>query len=190
MLRLTHLFAFLLVLMAPSMFAVSVDIQLRNSGGGTLSDGNTATLTYYDGGWQTATNDGTGTFTISTTTASITYKMKYNNGIQQKVELSSVSPVVFNTVTTTPSLKDSDGIALVGGTVKHYQNGWSSSYSANTTTELLPGNYTFKMTYNNGIEQISGESISGSSDEAAFVTVTTTPSLKDSDGVPLVGGTV
>ena len=54
--------------------------------------------------------------------------------------------------------------------------------------ELLPGSYTFKMYYHNGIQQITGETIDGISDEVAFITVTATMTLKDSDGTLLTDG--
>jgi len=98
--------------------------------------------------------------------------------------------VVFVTITTTVTLKDSDGNTLAGGTTKHYQNGWSASYAANTAVELLPGNHTFKMYFNNGTQQINNEPISGGSDEVAFVTVSTNLGLEACDGTLLADGTV
>jgi len=154
------LLAFLL-LGSISVFAIDITVQLRDSDNTIVADAGTAVLKYYDGGWHTTSNDGTGTFDVATTSSSLTYKMYYHNGTQQMVVPTTTTTIVFNTVTTTPTLKTSGtpGTALSGGTVKHYQNGWSSTFAANTAVELLPGNHTFKMYYNNGTQQINNEPI-------------------------------
>ena len=180
---------FFLLFIIPSTWAVSITVQLRDSDGMTLADANTATLKYYDGGWSNATNDGSGNFNITSSSASVTYKMYYHNGIQQKVIPTTTTTVVFNTVTVTPALETSGSSPLVG-TVKHYQNGWTGSYAANSTVELLPGSYTFKMYYNNGTQQKSGVMINFvPSQTVQFTTVTVTPALETSGGTQL-GGTV
>ncbi|MFY0643529.1 MAG: hypothetical protein JXR19_03615, partial [Bacteroidia bacterium] len=178
------------LMICSSLFAINISVELRDNGGTLLSDGSTASLTYYDGSWHAASNNGDGTFDITTTASSLTYKMSYHNGTQQKSSISTtITTVEFTTVATTVSLKTSGGSTLSGGTFKHYQNGWSGSITANTAVELLPGNHTFKMWYNNGTQQLSSQSISGATDEVAFVTVTTTASLKTSGGATLSGGT-
>ena len=63
--------------------------------------------------------------------------MYFNNGIQQKTVSTSTSPVVFNTVTVTPALKDSDDNELSGGKLKYYQNGWTGYKTANEAIEML-----------------------------------------------------
>ncbi|MCB0853758.1 MAG: hypothetical protein KDD63_16145, partial [Bacteroidetes bacterium] len=143
-----------LLLIIPSTWAVSITVQLRDSDGNTLADANTATLQYYDGGWSSSPNDGNGNFSVTSSSASVTYRMYYHNGSQQMVVPTTSTTVFFNTVTVTPALETSGGDPL-SGTVKHYQNGWSGSYNSNTSTELLPGSYSFNMYFNNGSEQKS-----------------------------------
>jgi type IX secretion system substrate protein len=184
------LIAFLL-LGAISTYAVAtpITVNLNNGDGDPINTG--ATLKYYDSnGWHTATNNNDGTFTADVNGTNITYKMYFNNGVQQKVESSSTNPVSFQTSTTLLSLKDSDGNVLVGDNVKYYQNGWSGDNATGTTVELLPGTYSFKMFFNNGTQQINGEVINGTEDEVVFTTVSTLLSLKDSDGNVLVGDNV
>lgn len=179
----------LTMLISISLYGINIDVHLYNSANANLPDGGTAVLQYNDGTWKTATNDGNGNFTISTAAASVTYKMKYNYASQQIVVPTSTTDVVFNTVTTNVSLKDSGGNPLAGGTFQHHQSSWSASLPANTPIELLPGNHSFKMYYNHGSQQINGVAVAGASDEVPFVTVTTIASLKDSDGNILGSGT-
>jgi ribosomal protein S11 len=166
-----------------------ITVNLNNGNGDPITSG--ATLKYYDNtGWHNATNNNDGTFTANVEGTNVIYKMYYNNGVQQLSETISTNPVEYQTATTLLSLKDSDGNVLVGDKVLHYQNGWSGNNATGSTVELLPGNYTFKMYYNNGTQQINGEVISGTSDEVLFTTVSTLLSLKDSDGNVLVGDKV
>ena len=180
--------ALLSFLLSTTVWAATIDVQLRDSDNNALVDGGTATLQYHDGSWKTATNDGNGNFSINTAAASVIYIMQYHNGSEQRVLSSAITAVTFNTVSTTISLKDSDGTPLVGGIFEYHQNGWSDTLTANTITELLPGSYMFLMYYNNASQKLTNISISGTDDEVAFVTTTTTVSLKDSDGNPLAGG--
>jgi ribosomal protein S11 len=166
-----------------------ITVNLNNGNGDPITSG--ATLKYYDNtGWHNATNNNDGTFTANVEGTNVIYKMYYNNGVQQLSETISTNPVEYQTATTLLSLKDSDGTVLSGGTVKYYQNGWSGNNASGSTVELLPGSYTFKMYYNNGTEQISGEVISGTSDEVLFVTVSVNPKLVDCDDNDLSGGNV
>ena len=169
--------------------AADVTVNFVNGSGTPITTG--ASLKYYDGlGWHNATDNGDGSFTADVNGTNISYKMYYNNGTQQKSELSSTNPVQFQTSTTTLSLKDSDGGTLTGDNVKYYQNGWSGDNATGSTVELLPGSYSFKMYYHNGTQQINSEVISGTSDEVLFTTVSTLLSLEDGDGGTLTGDNV
>lgn len=58
--------------------------------------------------------------------------------------------IVFQTVNTTVQLKISSGNPLDGGTVKYYAGGWmelGTTVGGTASKELLPGNYTFSMSY-------------------------------------------
>ncbi|MCB0843149.1 MAG: T9SS type A sorting domain-containing protein, partial [Bacteroidetes bacterium] len=120
-------------------------------------------------GWSDPYNSNTSTELLP---GSYSFNMYFNNGSEQKSSI-TINPVasqtvLFTTVTVTPVLKDCDDVAVTGGTAKHYQNGWSGSYGANTTTELLPGNYTFRMYLNNGSSQQNGVAISGAAQDVIF----------------------
>ncbi len=163
----------------------TITVQLQNSEGTLLTGG---ALRYHDGAWHTATEISTGVFEVTTSATSVTYEMTYNNGRQTLSNVpSSTNPVTFTTVTTTVSLKDSGDTSLgTTGTVRYHQVGWQDFGTSNSAKELLPGSYTFEMTFNNGRQTFSNHNIpAGASHEVAFTTVTTTVALKDSDGISL-----
>ena len=56
-----------------------ITVNLQNSDGTLLTGGS---LRYHDGSWQDATDNGDGTFTVTTSAAQVTYEMTYNNGRQ------------------------------------------------------------------------------------------------------------
>ena len=61
-------------------------------------------------------------------------------------------------------LKDSDGAALDTGAVKYYASGWKTfgTHRGGTVSkELLPGTYSFQMTYEGYTEQRSNVAIPG-----------------------------
>ena len=162
-------------------FAATVTVKLQNNGNTLLTGG---ILKFHDVSWKTATDNGDGTFTCITATTSVTYEMTYNNGKQSIV--SSAATVAFTTVKTTVALKNAGSNELTGGTVRFHQLGWATWGNANTAKELLPGNYTFEMTYNNGKQSF----VAAAATEVLFETVNTTVALKDVGSNELTGGTV
>jgi hypothetical protein len=68
--------------------------------------------------------------------------------VQKKQDVSSDPNVVFNTVSVSMKLLDSTGAELAG-TPSYYASGWNSFGGGTTTTsmELLPTNYTFRVSY-------------------------------------------
>src|SRR5690606_33273252 len=122
-------------------------------------------------------------------------EMTFNNGKQtfsnHAVPAGATHEVLFTTVTNTVSLKDSDGNALSGGMVRFHQITWAHFGDANTALDLLPGNYTFEMTFNNGRQTFSTYTVSaGVSNEVAFVTTTATVRLADCGNTGFDGGAV
>lgn len=173
----------------------TVTVELRNSSNAIPADAYTAILEYYDGAWITVSEDSynSGTYTILTERTFLTYRMVYHNGRATKVENTTVSPVVFNTVAVNPSLKDSDGNRLyIEGSVSYNCINYSSTivggWTPNTYKELLPGLYNIRM----GIYSLSnapsneiktvlipeGQSVF----EVLFTTVTFTAICKDAKG--------
>ena len=167
----------------------TITVQLQNSNAALLTGG---TLRYHDGTWHTAVDNGDGTFSVTTSAASVTYEMTYNNGKQTISNVpSSTNPVIFTTVSTAVALKDFGGTSLGDGTVRFHQITWVDFGNANTSLELLPGSYTFEMTYNNGRQTFSNYTVpADASHEVLFTTVSTTVALENSGGTPLSGGTV
>jgi hypothetical protein len=153
--------------------ATSKTIYLNNSSGNPITTG--ATLKYYDGGWQTAIDQGDGSFTASVNGTSIMYTMTYK--LRSQTITTSDPIVTFATVSTTALVKDSDGHTLTGGTFSYYGSGWSASFNSGDLLELLPGNYSVSMKYNNSGEQKNGQTVSGTSTEIVFTTTTVTPRL-------------
>jgi len=187
----------MLLLISCSLFSVAAPamvVSLKNSDAALLADGNTATLEYYDlGSWQNATNNGNGTFNVNPTNSSVHYRMKYHNTTQRiNSILTSSGSLTFETVTTTVTLKDSDGNNVSGGEYRYYQGTWSGYTAANAASiELLPGtmSVTIKLTRGGSAStlQRNGVVVAGESYEVAFVTVTTLVSYKDGNGNQLTG---
>ena len=168
----------------------TITVQLQNSDAALLTGG---TLRYHDGTWHTAVDNGGGTFSVTTSAASVTYEMTYNNGKQTFSNIPvGPDPVIFTTVSTTVALEDSGGGILSGGTVRYHQIGWQDFGTSNSSKELLPGDYTFEMSFNNGRQTFSDYTVPANpAHEVLFTTVSTTVTLKNSDGASLgADGTV
>lgn len=166
--------------------ATAVTINLDDSNGDPITSG--ANLSYYDGGWQTATDNGDGTFTANVNGTNIHYTMKYNN-TKQTITSSSTN-VTFTTVATKAVVKNSDGTVLTGGSYSFYgTGGWTSNYNSGDELELLPSTISVAMKYNNGRQQKNGVVISGTSIEIVFTTVTVETRLLNCSDVALTGGT-
>ncbi|MFA3783609.1 hypothetical protein ABRY23_11160 [Melioribacteraceae bacterium 4301-Me] len=123
-------------------------VKLINSTGRKLPGGS---LQYYESGWKNAIDNGDGTFIVNTQLKKVSLRMTYQYGSQTKsnVDVSS-DTVVFQTVNTLVKLQDSQGNLIDGGTVQYYASGWHSFGTATNgiaTKELLPVQYTFRMTY-------------------------------------------
>jgi len=164
-------------------------VKLEDSQGNLLQGGS---LQYYDGGWKDAIDNGDGTFTVQTEKSTVSLKMHYAGGYQQKDNV-TVGPdtAVFQTVNTTVKLLNSQGAAIDTGTVKYYASGWKdlgTTVNGIAEKELLPRKYTFQMSY-------AGASINKDQDISqnpvvVFQTVRAEVQLKDSQGNLLDSGTV
>ncbi|TNE37278.1 hypothetical protein EP342_00050, partial [bacterium] len=152
-----------------------VTINLKNSSGSAITTG--AVLKYYDSGnWHNAVDNGDGSFTASVNGTSVMYSMTYNYTSQTIT--SAGNPVDFQTSATKAVVKNSGNIELTGGTYSFYGiGGWHYGYASGTSLELLPGNYSFAMNYNNSGQQKNGQTVSGTSSEIVFTTTTVTPRL-------------
>ena len=160
-----------------------VKIQLKDSGG-TGIQGQLAK--YYKSGWQTAgTTDANGEINIliDGLLGNTPFKMYYAGGSNQKSQDVSVNSVVmFQTVLVTMQLKDSGGGALASSDAKYYASGWKQFGTGVTETsmELLPNNYPFRVYYG-GKSQQKNQDV-GSDPVVVFQTILVTMKLLDSGG--------
>ncbi|MBE7476733.1 MAG: hypothetical protein HS131_08360 [Ignavibacteriales bacterium] len=131
-------------------------VNLKNSFGVQIPAGN---VTYYESatsGWKDAVNNGDGTFTVITTKSTVSIRMFYEFANQTVHNVPAQNNTyTFTTVNTAVQLKNSSGNLMPApsgdqGTVQYYADAWRTF---GTTTngvaykELLPINYSFRMTY-------------------------------------------
>ncbi|SFB56423.1 Fibronectin type III domain-containing protein [Cohnella sp. OV330] len=163
-------------------------VRLRDSAGQPLAGG---TVSYYDGGWKPfGVTDASGKVSKALPSGNYTFAMSYEGTRQNMAQnTGSDATIVFQTVAAKVRLKDSQGQPLEGGDVSYYADGWRTFGAANggeARKELLPGNYTFNMTYA-GAYQSKAQDI-GADPVVVFQTASVKVRLEDSKGDPLDGG--
>jgi hypothetical protein len=166
-------------------------VKLTNSTGANLTGGS---LQYYEsasGGWKDATNNNDGTFSITTQSKTLSLRMTYAYGSQQKDNVTvGNDTVVFQTVNTQVKLEDSHGNPLDTGSVQYYAGAWrafGTTVNGAASFELLPNNYSFRMTYGYGSNDKQQDI--GSNPIVVFSTVNATIQLKNSQGNLMDQGT-
>ncbi|OPY73989.1 MAG: hypothetical protein A4E62_00136 [Syntrophorhabdus sp. PtaU1.Bin002] len=132
-------------------------VQLKDSNGNPLSGG---VVQYYSGGWQTfGTTDASGQASKQLAPGTYTFSMTYAYGRQEKSQNIGTNPTVaFQTVKATIQLQDSTGTLMDTGTVQYYAGAWrdiGNTSGGQVSKELLPGTYTFSMTYAYGRQEKS-----------------------------------
>ncbi|MFD0712795.1 Ig-like domain-containing protein [Paenibacillus sp. GCM10027626] len=168
----------------------AVMVKLVDSNGNPLSGG---TVKYYDGGWKNfGVTDAAGYISMNLPDKTYTFSVSYLGTYKEITQNTGANAtVVFQTVNTTVQLKNSSGNPLNGGIVKYYAAGWKdfgTTAGGTASKELLPGNYTFSMSYLGTYKEIPQNT--GANATVVFQTVNTTVQLKDSLGNPLDGGIV
>ncbi|QYR23757.1 glycoside hydrolase family 5 protein [Paenibacillus sp. sptzw28] len=167
---------------------VQVKLQLKDSLSNPLDTG---TVKYYAGSWRTIGNTSGGQVSKELLPGSYTFAMTYEGTYKEMVQNTAADPtVVFQTVNVKVQLKDKKGAPLSGGTVKYYAGSWRTFGDATggeVGKELLPGSYTFAMTYEGTYKEKVQNT--GTSPVVVFQTVRVEVQLKDSKGNPLDGGT-
>lgn len=165
-------------------------VRLTNSSGNLLTSGS---LKYYEGGWKDAVNNGDGTFSISTAKPTLSLRMNYEYGSQTVSNVPAQNNTyTFQTVNATVQLKSSLGNLInEEGIVKYYAGGWrdfGSLQNGAVSKELLPSNYSFRMTYayysNDKQQDIN------TNPNVVFQTVNTSVQLQNSQGQLIDKGTV
>jgi uncharacterized membrane protein YjjB (DUF3815 family) len=164
-------------------------VKLINSIGTKLIGGS---LQYYDGSWKDAINNNNGTFSIDTKLKTISLKMTYAYGSQTKSNvIVGKDTVVFQTVNTQVKLQNSIGNPIDQGTVQYYSGAWrdfGSTTGGTVSKELLPGNYSFRMTY--AFASNDKQQDIGVNSTVIFQTVNAQIQLKNSIGNFIDQGTV
>jgi|GEM_PF-3377227 len=156
-------------------------VKLINSTGTKLTGGS---LQYYDGTWKDATNNNGGTFNITTSLKTLSLRMTYEFATQTKSNVTvGYDTVAFQTVNAQIKLQSSQGAPIDTGTVQYYFSSWKT---LGTTTngvaskELLPGTYTFRMTYASAT--LDKQQDIGANPVVIFQTVNASVQLKNSQG--------
>ncbi|NLT97063.1 MAG: hypothetical protein GXW96_02715, partial [Christensenellaceae bacterium] len=162
-----------------------------SSGKNGIKDGVAA---YYDGGWYTLGNTGADGIYFAqldgNKAKSMTFKMELGGGSNQKSQnLATDSFILFQTKGVTFRLLDSNGNDLEGG-ASYYAGGWKTFGSGVTKTsmELLPGSYTFKVTYRGASVQRT-ETVSDENKDIIFQTASVKVLLKNLSGKKELDGT-
>ncbi|UKS29505.1 DUF4962 domain-containing protein [Paenibacillus sp. HWE-109] len=168
-----------------TLSSTAVKVQLKDSSGNPLRGGE---VSYYDGGWKDfGITDASGSVSKALPNKSYTFSMKYEGTIKEKVQNTGTDAVVvFQTVKVNLQLKDSQGNPLDGGSASYYAGSWraiGTTSGGEISKELLPGSYTFDMTY----EGTHKEKVQNTEADAVIVfqTVKVKLQLKDSQGNPL-----
>jgi hypothetical protein len=166
-----------------------LNIKLINSTGAKLTGGS---LQYYEGGWKDAVSNNDGAFFVSTSAKTVSLRMTYEYGTQTKSNV-TVGPdtVVFQTVNAQIQLQDNTGSLIDTGTVQYYGGAWRSlgtTISGIASKELLPGSYSFRMTY--AYAGKDKQQDIGTDPTVVFQTVSASVQLQNSQGtlVPAPSG--
>ncbi|MBV6421186.1 MAG: hypothetical protein DAHOPDDO_02459 [Ignavibacteriaceae bacterium] len=169
-------------------------VNLKNSLGNQIPASN---VMYYESatsGWKDAVNNGDGTFTVITTKPTVSIRMFYEYANQTVHNVPAQNNTyTFTTVNAVVELRNSSGNLMPApsgdqGTVQYYADAWRTF---GTTTngvaykELLPINYSFRMTYeyipNDKQQDISVNST------VTFTTVLCTVKVTNANNQPLAG---
>ncbi|MCY9668322.1 heparinase II/III family protein [Paenibacillus alginolyticus] len=127
---------------------VKVKVQLKDSQGNLMDSGS---VKYYAGGWLTFGQTTGGEVSKELLPGSYTFGMTNEGAYKEKVQnIGTDAVVIFQTVKVKVQLKDSQGRLMDNGSVKYYAGGWltfGQTTGGEVSKELLPGTYTFGMTY-------------------------------------------
>jgi uncharacterized membrane protein YjjB (DUF3815 family) len=169
-------------------------VSLKNSTGTLLTNGS---LQYYDSSWKDVVSNGDGTFTVVTNLNAVSLRMTYEYGSQTVSNINAHNNTyTFQTVNAQVQLKNSMGEwmpAPMGndGMVQYYSGAWrdfGTTSNGVATKELLPNNYSFRMTYAYGSKDKQQDL--STNPTVVFQTVAANVQLKNSMDAWLDGGMV
>jgi hypothetical protein len=129
---------------------VNASVQLNDSQGNPIAD--EATVKYYSGGWRDFGATVSGVANKELLANNYSFRMNYAFANKDKKQDISADPVVvFQTVNASVQLNDSQRNPITEeATVKYYSGGWrefGAAINGVANKELLPNNYSFRMTH-------------------------------------------
>ncbi len=168
---------------------VNAQIQLQNSNGALIDTG---TVQYYAGAWRSLGTTTNGIAVKELLPNTYSFRMSYAYASKDKQQDIGTNPtVIFQTVNAAVQLKNSQGSLTDQGTVQYYSGAWRNfGTTANgvTTKELLPNNYSFRMTY--AYASKDKQQDIGTNNIVVFQTVNATVQLQNSQGSLIDQGTI
>jgi hypothetical protein len=164
-------------------------VKLIDSGGSGLAGG---VARYYAGTWKTiGTTPASGVLVaaIQGAPGNYPFDMSYAGATQQISQNIATNPtVIFQTALVTFQLRDSGDTTDLGGGAEYYAGTWHTfgGGTTETTMELLPLNYPFRVSYGGASLQISQDV--GTNPLVKFQTALVTFQLRDSGDTTDLGG--
>ena len=163
---------------------VIANVQLQNSQGQLMDEG---TVKYYAGAWRDFGTTVNGIAAKELLPNNYSFRMSYAYASNDKQQNIGDNPtVIYQTVNANVQLKNSLGNLIDQGTVKYYAGAWrdfGTTVNGAAAKELLPNNYSFRMTY----EYISNDKQQniGSNGIIDFSTVLCRVKINDSQNQPV-----
>ncbi len=168
---------------------IPAKVQLLTSAGVSLDTG---IVQYNSGGWNNFGTTMNGIVSKELLPAKYTFRMTYASASKDKAQdLDSNAVVVFQTINATVQLQNNMGTPLDTGTVQYNAGGWKlfgTTTNGTATKELLPNNYSFRMTY--AFANKDKQQDIGINSAVIFQTVNAIVQLQNSQGTPLDTGVV
>jgi hypothetical protein len=160
---------------------VNAQIKIQNSQGIPIDTG---TVQYYAGAWRNLGPTINGIASKELLPGTYSFRMTYAYASKDKQQdIGANTLVVFQTVNAAVQLQNSQGSLIDQGTVQYYSGAWRNFgviSNGSTYKELLPNNYSFRMTY--AYASKDKQQDIGTNPTVVFQTVNAAVQLKNSQG--------